>query len=141
MRRLEIFALAISAALASLLEARGAAAFCRSSACMPAEPGGSTQGQICSPAGPGDCGFPLQWRQPCIGFNVAEAASNQIDYDTTDALLQQAFGAWMAVDCGGGGPSIQVFALGSVSCTNIEYNQKAGNTNMLVYRDDLWPHD
>jgi hypothetical protein len=27
-----------------------------------------------------------------------------------------------------------------VSCANVEYNQHAGNANVLLFRDDFWPH-
>jgi hypothetical protein len=132
---------AFAAALAVLAASRGALAFCQSSACPP-RPDGSTQGQTCTPAGDGDCGVPLQWRQPCIGFNVAAQASTHVTLEEAESILQQAFAAWAAVDCGGEGPpSIEVFDLGVVSCANVEYNQHAGNTNVLVFRDDGWPHE
>ena len=133
--------LALGAALAAMLGGRDAGAYCRSSACAPHDPGGTTQGQICNPAQPDtDCGVELQWRQPCIGFNVQEDASKQVDYATAEQTLNQAFAAWTGVDCGGP-PSIQIFDLGPVSCARVEYSQHGGNANVLVFRDDGWPHD
>ncbi len=38
-------------------------------------------------------------------------------------------------------PSIQVFDFGAVACDKTEYNQQAGNANILIFRDDGWPHD
>jgi hypothetical protein len=133
--------LALAAALAVLLGGRLAGAYCRAAACPPETPGGSTQGQRCTPAAPGDCGIPLQWRQPCISFSVQQDASRQVDYATADRVITQAFATWAAVDCGGGHPSIQVLDFSPVECTLVEYNQHAGNANILVFRDDHWPHD
>src|SRR5215468_4486717 len=113
-------ALVIAAASAAvLLSARGARAYCRSAACPPQDPNGTTQGQICNPPQDGDCGVELQWRQPCVSFNVQQGGSKaqNIDYGTAEAILTQAFNTWMAQDCGGGvTPSIQVFDFGPVSC-------------------------
>jgi hypothetical protein len=132
-------AAALAAALALSAGAR-AEAYCRSSACPPREDG-STDGHVCSPAQPDDCGIELQWRQPCIGFNVQQDGSAQIDVATAAATLERAFAAWAAVDCGGAPPSITVFDLGTVQCSKVEYNKHAGNTNVLVFRDAGWPHE
>jgi hypothetical protein len=133
-------ALAAFAALLALAASGSAEAYCRSSACAPRDDG-STDGHICIPGAPDDCGVAIQWRQPCVGFNVQTSASRQIDAATADTVLAQAFAAWTAVDCGGGAtPSIQIFDLGEVSCAAVEYNQHAGNANVLVFRDDAWPH-
>jgi hypothetical protein len=76
-----------------------------------------------------------------VSFDVAEEASRQVDWATADHILQRAFATWTGLDCGGGGPSIQVFDFGAVSCTKHEYNQHGGNANILVFRDDVWPYD
>jgi hypothetical protein len=132
---------AIAAAVALLLLEQAAAAYCRSAACSPQGTDDSTQGQVCNPPADGDCGIELQWRQPCVSFDVAEAASNQVDYAAADAALTAAFATWQGLDCGGGTPGIQVFDFGPVSCAVVEYNQHGGNANVLVFRDDVWPHD
>jgi hypothetical protein len=76
-----------------------------------------------------------------VGFNIQAGASGQIDYATAEATLTAAFATWEQVDCGGAGaPSITVMDLGEVSCARVEYNQHAGNANVLVFRDDGWPH-
>jgi hypothetical protein len=101
------------------------------------------QGQICDPSSDDICsgGVPLQWRQPCISFDVAAAASDQVSWQAADDALGAAFKTWLALDCGGGkGPSIQVMDFGSVSCTTVEYNQHGGNANILIFRDQEWPH-
>lgn len=135
---MRLLAAALTASLAIGVGAR-AEAYCRSSACPPREDG-STDGHVCNPPQPDDCGVEIQWRQPCIGFSVQTDASGQVDFETAEALLAQAFAVWTSVDCGTGRPSITVFDLGEVSCREVEYNQHAGNANVLVFRDDVWPH-
>jgi hypothetical protein len=136
------WALSLAASLvAALLVEPRADAYCRSAACPPHGPDASTQGQLCTPSAPGDCGNALQWRQPCVSFDVAQAASRQVDWATADQVFSRAFATWMGLDCGGGGPSIQVMDFGTVSCAKVEYNQHGGNANVLVFRDDAWPHD
>jgi hypothetical protein len=106
------------------------------------QPGGSTQGTLCTPSQPGiDCGVALQWRQPCVSFDIQRDASTQVDYAHAEQALTQAFDAWMGVSCQGSGPGIQVFDFGPVTCDLIEYNQHAGNANVLLFRDSAWPHD
>ncbi len=134
-------ALASLSALVVLLWAHAAGAYCRSSACPPHDPDGTTQGQICNPAQPTDCGVELQWRQPCVSFSVQQGASTQVPYDVADGIITRAFATWMGLDCGGAGPSISVFDFSPVSCDLVEYNQHGGNANILLFRDDGWPHD
>jgi hypothetical protein len=125
--------------LAALLVAGRARAFCQSSAC-PQNPAGDTAGHICVPAQPDDCGIALQWRQPCISFDVQQGASNQVDWAIADAVLTRALATWTTVDCQGTAPTIQVFDFGAVECDKVEYNQMAGNANVLIFRDSVWPH-
>jgi hypothetical protein len=134
-------ALAAVTTLALLASARVTHAYCRAAACPPHGPDGSTQGQVCDPPQPGDCGVVLQWRQPCVSFDVQADASKQVDWATADANMAQAFATWASLDCGGRGPSITVLDFERVTCGNIEYNQHGGNANVLIFRDDAWPHD
>lgn len=130
---------ALAASLAIFAAAR-ADAYCRSSVC-PRREDGSTKGHICTPPQPDDCGVPLQWRQPCIGFNVREGDSAQITFADALVTFTLALSAWTEVDCGNGTPSIAILELGPVSCGEVEYNQNAGNSNLIVFRDDFWPHE
>jgi Matrixin len=132
---------AIATALAVLLGAGSARAYCRSAACPPHDPDGTTAGQQCDPSQDTDCGIVLQWRQPCISFSVQEDASRQVDYATAETVLTEAFATWTGLDCGGGPPSIQVLDFSPVSCDRLEYNQQGGNANVLMFRDASWPHD
>jgi hypothetical protein len=134
-------AFACLTAFSLLTTARVLHAYCRSAACAPQGPTGSTQGQVCTPQQPGDCGVELQWRQPCVSFDVQAGASKQIDWGTANATITRAFATWTGLQCVGGGPSIEVLDFGPVACGNVEYNQRGGNASILVFRDDAWPHD
>jgi hypothetical protein len=130
------------AALA-LLVAGDVDAYCRTSTCD-----NKVKGARCVPEGtrqevepPPDCGTPLYWNRPCFGFAVDERGSRQIGATDARAALMAAFAAWEAADCGGAGPSIAVEDLGEVACDAVEYNPEAGNVNVLVFRDDEWPHE
>jgi MYXO-CTERM domain-containing protein len=128
--------IAVCAAAMVLARASEGSAYCRTSVC----PGG-VSGTRCTPAQEGDCGTPLRWAQGCFGFSVQVEASTQVDLETSEQLLASAFGAWLAADCGGGTrPGLSIYNIGPVICDQKEYNQAAGNANLVVYRDDLWPY-
>jgi hypothetical protein len=131
--------LAASIATIAITLAARADAYCRSSACD--RGGGSTDGHVCVPEQPDDCGIALQWKQPCVGFNVLQGDSKQVSYADAEVTLALAFQAWLDVGCEPGKPSIEVYPLGPVECGTVEYNQHAGNANVLVFQDKHWPHE
>lgn len=137
MRRRDLFA--VLALLAALLGEGRASAYCRSSVCK--VDGKSIHGKVCSPPEDDDCGTVLQWRQPCVGFAVQKNGSSQVPLKQVQQAAKLSFAAWTTVDCGGGEhPRIQVDDLGAVSCGKVEYNQHGGNVNVIVFRDEEWPH-
>jgi hypothetical protein len=87
-------------------------------------------------------GTPLYWPSSCISFAVQRdgSESSGLDFATTEAIVQEAFDKWAAVDCGGGTPSFRIEPLGRVECGRAEYNQDAGNANVFLFRDDDWPY-
>jgi MYXO-CTERM domain-containing protein len=129
---------ALASLSAALLGAGSASAFCRTSVC--AVDGGHVHGKSCTPAEPDDCGIPLQWRRPCISFSLQEKGSRDVALKDVRATMLEAFATWRKADCGGGGPSVQVFDFGQVTCDRVEYNQHAGNANIVVFRTLAWPH-
>jgi hypothetical protein len=141
MRRAPPIAVVVAMLPAALLAARAAGAYCQSATCPSHGSNDSTQGQVCDPPQSTDCGQTLQWRQPCVSFDVQMGASKQVDYATADKVLTQAFATWTGVDCNGGTPSLQIFDFGPVACDDTEYNQDSGNANILIFRDEAWPHD
>ena len=134
---------AAAALMLAMLVPEVAHAYCRSS--TGCDPTNHTEGKVCQPGEGDDCGMPLYWAQPCVGFNIQKSASSQVDYATADMVLQQAFISWLNVDCGGPadmpGPSIQLSDLGPADCARNEYNEHGGNTNSLIFQDDKWPHE
>ncbi|MBX3129590.1 MAG: matrixin family metalloprotease [Polyangiaceae bacterium] len=130
--------LGLCAALLVTGTATSAAAFCRTTTCGPGQ---------CTPSA--DCdyclegGKPLFWASRCVSFSVHQAGSplRGIDFETARNTIAGSYARWMAVDCGGGnGPSLQVYDYGAVSCNRQEYNQRVGNSNIWMFRDDYWPY-
>ncbi len=132
--------IAALALFAALLGAGQASAYCRSAVCSA---GGKTaHGKVCSPPEGDDCGTALQWRQPCITFALEKSGSQHVPLDVIQKQTKLSFEAWTSIDCGNGEhPRIEIEDFGTVSCTKVEYNQRGGNTNVIVFRDDEWPHD
>lgn len=127
------------AVLALLLSAATAQAFCRTTTCDPSEPADRCQldADQCVISGK-----PLAWRSSCVTVGVQQLGSprNGLSYDDVASVVEQAFGAWMLADCGGGTPSIDVKLIGPVECGVSEYNSTAGNANIVLFRDDEWPY-
>lgn len=125
------------AALCLLTATRDASAYCRSSTCEP-DPLQGIQGAVCSPAEETDCGAPLVWMRECVGYTVQEDASDEISLKTARKALAQAFATWENADCGGVGPGIHIVDMGTVECDRVEYEPRAGNANILIFRDRDW---
>ncbi|MBL8718726.1 MAG: matrixin family metalloprotease [Myxococcales bacterium] len=126
--------------IASLLSAGRAEAWCRTT---------TNRDFIASVDQPCDTdGRVLYWASRCVGYSVQRDASSQVDLDTARKLAARAFDEWTSLDCpadpiacGGpsvGKPSMKVQDLGPVSCNCVEYNQKAGNANIIMFRDEGW---
>jgi hypothetical protein len=122
---------AIGFALATATTAE-AWAYCRASTV--------SNGQVCVPATDFDSGIPLVWKRPCVGITVQEDASIHVPLDTARDIIKQSFLAWEAPICDGAPPGIHVEYMGEAACAKVEYNQFGGNTNVLVFRDTVWPH-
>lgn len=123
----------VAAALlvATLAAPRTASAYCLASTCRDQD--------VCDGADGGGC-LPLRWPNGCMGFSVQSDGSFQVPAGSTELIAELAFDAWRGVDCGGGPAGIYVWNLGQVSCGRVEYNKDAGNANVILFRDDEWPH-
>jgi len=121
----------------TLLLSSAAFGFCRTTTCDPGKDACETDGDLCLTTG-----FPLAWRSSCVRVGVHElgAPNSGLSFDDIALVVQQAFGSWMQVDCGNGEPSIDVQTLGPVACGVSEYNQKKGNANIVLVREDGWPY-
>lgn len=89
-------------------------------------------------------GKELYWSSLCLSFDVQQDGSTlrNIDYDTARDAVHNAFKTWLNADCGAGqGPSVKIEDWGPVACRSAEYNQRSGNANIVMFRDDSWPYD
>lgn len=135
MRRSDI-SLAASLGALALLASSTAHAYCRTSSC----PNVGTA-QVCTPALAGDCGVPLVWRRPCVGWSLQKDASVKVSFAEMEPIMTAAFDAWMTAACPGGGtPAILAKEAAPTVCTLHEYNQEAGNANIIAFRDTMWPY-
>lgn len=135
-RRALSFALALAAGV-TLLAPSSAHAYCRSASC----PEKQEAGRFCEPAVTDNCGVPLFWNRPCVGYNLQRDASNQVTLSQAEGIFEQAFGTWMNAGCKGGHPGIAVSYTGTVECATVEYNtDDLRNANIIMFRDDEWPH-
>jgi hypothetical protein len=136
-------------ALGALATSESAFAFCRTKACDTDPSYGdiwdeAPQPEACVRNAQG-CyldGTPLYWPSRCLSFGVQRdgSASSGIDFETARAVIADAFAKWAAADCGGDTPSFRVVDQGEISCETAEYNQKAPNANVFLFRDNDWPY-
>jgi hypothetical protein len=130
-------AVAFLAAAAVTAAARPASAFCRTSSC----PDVGTS-QVCTPPGPGDCGVALFWGNPCVGWSLQKDASAHTTFAQTETIVNEAFHTWTTAACPGGGtPRMKVVEATPATCAKHEYNQAAGNANIILFHDDKWPYE
>jgi hypothetical protein len=123
---------ALAVALALLAAAGEAQAFCRATTCKGTD---ACDGEVIEGCAP------LEWKRDCIGIAIQQDASIEISYDRANQLIESAFGIWQSADCGGAGPGLAVQNMGNVACDEVEFNRTAGNANILIFRDDTWPHE
>jgi hypothetical protein len=136
MRRSDALAAALAGA-AILSMAGSAQAYCRTSSC----PNVGTS-QVCTPPQTGDCGVPLFWKNPCVGWSLQKNASVKTSFSTVEPLVAKAFNTWTTAACpGGGSPRMHVTEAAPADCAKHEYNQKAGNANIILFHDDAWPYE
>lgn len=86
-------------------------------------------------------GLPVWWARSCIGYAVQQDASKQVSAGQVQQIMDTAFSTWSGAACtSGGNPSITVDFLGDVACHSVEYNQSAGNANVVMFDDAKWPY-
>jgi hypothetical protein len=84
----------------------------------------------------------VYWKTACVSYSLQQNASKQVPFDQASAVAARAFAAWKNVDCPGGGhPSIDAtHDMSPVECSAVQYNENGANQNLIVFRDDAWPH-
>ncbi len=86
-------------------------------------------------------GFPVFWRNACVGFSMQRDGSASIALDVATAAIEQAFATWSKSRCEGGEAlGITATNLGPVACSEIRYNQDGPNQNLIVFRESSWPY-
>ena len=140
------------AALAALLVAPGAWAFCRTTTCdleapkdHPPSPECATNTKV------GSCstkGQPLFWPSGCLWFGTETHGSEKLHISSAELhdAVKQAFDAWASVDCGGGRhPSFAVAdtdeLYGAAECGIPKYNGRAANASVWMFSDTQWNDD
>ncbi|MFO0592967.1 MAG: matrixin family metalloprotease [Polyangiaceae bacterium] len=135
--RKALFAALAVIAGGTFLAPETAHAYCRSSSCAEKE----EAGRFCEPAATDNCGIPLFWNRPCVGFNLQRDASEQVTLAQAESTFKKAFATWMGAACNGGHPAIRLEYTGAVECSTVEYNSGDGkNANIIMFRDREWPH-
>jgi MYXO-CTERM domain-containing protein len=140
---------------ASVAATGDAHAFCRTTTCgLP--PGFSPEGDQCEPddfaqrcasLDPPVKILPVYWSNACISYDIQKNASQQVPYATADTLFAAAFAKWTGTACGAtddsaaGHVSIAVTDLGPVDCDQVQYSSDQGNQHVIIFHDDVWPHD
>ncbi len=118
--------------VALALTPTSAAAYCRTTT-VPVPP--DFKPQVCFADG-----LPLFWKNACVGYDVSRAASQRFSLDVISPVVDEAFATFTGATCSGGKVGITASNLGPVDCTDVRYNQKGTNSNLIVFRDDVWPH-
>ncbi|HEX2875579.1 MAG TPA: matrixin family metalloprotease [Polyangiaceae bacterium] len=118
-----------------------ALAFCPAKTCDPSVPE-----QHCEVDALTKCvtsGESLFWSSNCVTFSIQKdaAPSAGISYSDIEASVKRGFVAWTKADCGGKSPSLRLTLSEPVSCDASEYNLKAKNANVIVFREDEWPYE
>jgi hypothetical protein len=147
-RRSILAALAGAAVLVAL--PRHAGAYCRTTTCgLP--PGFSPSPGECQPPdfaarcaalNPPVKVLPVFWSNQCISYDIQQDASLQVPFPEASRLVAAAFAKWIGAHCAGGGhPSMAIEDLGPVECNQVQYSTDQGNQHVIIFHDDVWPHD
>jgi hypothetical protein len=142
-------AVAAGLAFAALLaESQAALAFCRSRTCDQNDPK-----QHCQVVD--NCvmsGHLLRWHTNCVSYDAQADGSPRlgIDADTVTQVAGLAFAPWLAANCAGEKPPLEVGTFGPVVCDQVEnpdpkrpnqYDRsKEKGANVIMFRDDGWPY-
>lgn len=132
--------LAASFALASLAGARRADAYCYTGYCPDPNKKDAFVPEVFCDGPPKEGCQMARWRESCVSYSAQKDGSSQLPMADTVATLNEAFKAWMDVDCGGGQhPSIHLDYFGLVDCRNNEYSGAVyGNANIYMFRESNW---
>ena len=89
-------------------------------------------------------GKPLYWKNACVGYSLQSDASRQVSFNDASDAMARAFTRWTGKTCPGEPSdrvSIDVRDVGPAKCNQVQYNKDQGNANVIMFRDDGWPHN
>jgi hypothetical protein len=121
--------------------ATSAAAYCRTMSCElgedPLHPCARDENRCVTQ------GRPLHWASSCLTYSVQVDGSpkSKLDADQVQAFVEQAFSAWKAARCpGGGSPRFEVQFRSFVSCDRQEAvcDNTEKNANVIMFHDSGW---
>lgn len=124
-------------AVAGLLTASPAQAYCRTRTCeFRPDVDCEEDASGCSTVGE----F-VYWESHCIPFAVQRDGSEDEDISAAelDQLVSDGFDTWTSVGCGEGTPDLSSGSQGPIACDGVEYNcnVREDNSNIVMFRDDF----
>jgi hypothetical protein len=128
-------------ALALLAGSPVARAYCRTSSC---QVGAAHTAAVCNPPSPDDCGTPIAWPTPCAEFSIQQDGSPKLGITAAQlaTVVSAAFRTWESAACAAGATPHLVITEGAEAvCHQHEYNQDAGNANVIMFHDTAWPYE
>ena len=92
-----------------------------------------------------DQGFPLFWKNSCVGYSLSTKVSAQISREDATSIAARAFARWTGTSCStdgttGSRASIDARDLGPVDCATNTYVSSKPNQHVIFFADDTWPY-
>lgn len=121
--------------LAVMFAAPEARAYCRTTTVPPPSSYDSSRGCY-------EEGLPVFWRNACVGFSINSAGSAKLPPADTERAIRLGFAAWGESICPDSGAALglSIVELGSSTCSEVRFNERGPNQNVVVFRDDVWPY-
>jgi hypothetical protein len=127
----------VAVAAATLLGAREARAFCRSTACDSSTETCDKDENGCPRTGP-----PLSWRKLPIQYRFHAPGSAKLDMDRAREAVRRAFQTWSNVTCHGKRTSLRFEEGDDIPGKAPLAGNGPANVSLGIYfRDDGWPYD
>jgi hypothetical protein len=139
-----VWRFAVPSLLAWLGSGGIAHAYCRTTTCA-LTAGTAPTANSCAPDGyaaPCESALPVWWRNACVSYDIQKDASAQVPYPQAVQAIASAFSKWTGAICAAGARvSIDVRDLGPVDCDQVQYSSDQGNQHVIIFHDDVWPHN
>jgi hypothetical protein len=84
-----------------------------------------------------DSGAPVKWASPSVVFQLNEAGSDDLSFETTRRAVKASFDQWNDHQ----GCDLTLKYGGSTPEAAVGYLRDGDNTNLVVFEDDEWPFD